>query len=209
MKGEVMRHFYIFLIIIVLAIPSNSLAIDESKLISSAEKVANNWKKLINSKMDWVINEENYYFVQRIKLINNYVDYDIKKTDSIISPYDLHISFQLLELMNYRKKELEKRNYNLGYKEKFIKRYPIELLDHFAFRSKEEALSYLNVEEFGSPLISHEYKKWDFSIIYRLKQNTWELDQISKWFNIFFIKRPQYGYPFYNFDQLKRVKIEY
>jgi len=201
-----MRYFYSFLTIIVLAITSNSLAIEQSKLISSADIIAENWKNLINSKTDWVIHDENYYYVRRNELVNNQIDYDVKKTDSIISPYSLRISFQLLEIHNYRKKELEKRNYNDGNKEEFIKRYPLELLDIYAFRSKEEALSYLNIEEFGFPKIPHHYMKHDVYIVYRLKDNIWELDQTSKWFNFFFIRNPR-GYPFHNFDHLKRVKV--
>ncbi len=101
-----------------------------------------------------MIHEEDYYFVKRVKLVGDQLNYDVKITDSIISPYILEISFTLLGQKNFRNKEFLRDEYKKGYKKKeYQKKFPVELLDSFAFRSKDEALSYLSDEDFGIPNI--------------------------------------------------------
>ncbi len=68
-------------------------AADESKVVSSAEKVVKRWVELLpknDSKAVCLIREKEYWIVRQFRNVE--VSYDVKKTDSIISPYILTIS---------------------------------------------------------------------------------------------------------------------
>ena len=67
----------------------------EEKIISSAEEIAALWENLLSKKLNILIynSEMHYWYAHRIVPINKSFNFNIKKTDSIVTPYQLIISF--------------------------------------------------------------------------------------------------------------------
>ena len=67
----------------------------EEKIISSAEEIAALWENLLSKKLNILIYnpEMHYWHAHRIVLVNKSFNINIKKTDSIVTPYQLMIRF--------------------------------------------------------------------------------------------------------------------
>ena len=70
-------------------------AISEEKIVTSAEEIVTFWKNLLSNNLSIVFYnpEMKYWYVKRLILVNRSLDFDIKKTDSITTPYQLIIRF--------------------------------------------------------------------------------------------------------------------
>lgn len=97
-------RFYAIFVIIILSIMITELpvfAIDEAKVVTSAEKIVNNWTELLpkgHSKFSVYVSSAKYWIVR--KFLDVSVEYDVQKTDSIVSPYLLIVRIELLWLDN-------------------------------------------------------------------------------------------------------------
>ncbi len=82
-------------IISILLLSSGTIcgAISEEKIVSSAEEIVAFWRNLLSNNLSIVIYnpEMKYWHVNRLVLVNRSLDFDIKKTDSIVTPYQLTI----------------------------------------------------------------------------------------------------------------------
>jgi hypothetical protein len=70
---------------------STARAVDEQKLIDSGEKLAAAWEQML-TKGCLIVNEVLYWKVKKITGTPGSTKFDIKKSDSIVSPYILVIS---------------------------------------------------------------------------------------------------------------------
>ncbi len=159
-------RFVIIVFSIIILTELSAWAVDESKVVSSAEKVVKRWVELLpknDSKAVCLIREKEYWIIRQFRNVE--VRYDVKKTDSIISPYILTISIWSSYMDNDQSPSANGYKYNdvlLGFKSEE------EALSHtrfkdFAPRSDfysnigvfEIYVSYLYREKFW------EYKKWN------------------------------------------------
>lgn len=142
-----MKRFTVFAIAVLgLALLMMDIAyaqIDQSKLLKSAERVVSIWasnleggfnvlKRVESSSLD----KENYYYwtVRRLTLIG-IPSYDVRRTDSLVSPYKLIINFRVKYEDN-----TSGPNVN-GYYSKSLKRT-------YGYSSAENAMRYTNPEDF-------------------------------------------------------------
>src|SRR3972149_9797950 len=116
----------IFLILMLIISPA--WGVDEAQLTASGEKVAEAWGKLLSQNVDLVSYiDSSYWGIRRHKLISGSMGYDIKRTNSIVSPYMLIVSFRTSYMDNARSP-------NATHYSKLLKRT-------WGFKTAEEALS--------------------------------------------------------------------
>lgn len=118
-------------------------AADESKVVSSAEKIVKRWVELLpknDSKAVCLIKEKEYWIVRQFRNVE--VRYDVKKTDFIISPYILTISIWSSYMDNDQSPSANGYKYNDVW---------------LGFKSEEEALSHTGFKDFAprSDVYSH------------------------------------------------------
>lgn len=170
-----MRKLHARLVIIVFSIiilmELSAWAADESKVVSSAEKVVKRWVELLpkkGSEAVCLIRKGGYWIVRHFNNVE--VSYDVKKTDSIISPYILTISIwssyvdndQSPSANGYKYKDVwygfkseEEALSHINLLKDFKKRYPVERNYPSNFSHFEIYVSYLYREKFW------EYKRWN------------------------------------------------
>ena len=121
-------------IAIITGLPAFANITDETTLLSSAEKTAKAWEQLLSKGIDLASCETRggyykYWHVMRFKYTGN-VGFDIRKTDSIVSPYMLIINFETNFWDNARSP-----NANGHFSE------TPELKKWYGFKTSEEALN--------------------------------------------------------------------
>jgi hypothetical protein len=81
---------------------STPFASDADKALQAAEKLVNNWKTFLTQDHNLVRYHDIdlYWFCKRAQLYNNSLEYDVRRTDSLVSPYKLIISFEFTQLEN-------------------------------------------------------------------------------------------------------------
>jgi hypothetical protein len=87
----------IVFIVIFLSNVTSSWAISEDKVESSAEKIVSRWEKLLMKGFNCVWQHElgdEHWIVHRLFPVKGSFAYDIQKKFSVISPYQLIISFE-------------------------------------------------------------------------------------------------------------------
>jgi hypothetical protein len=80
-------------LVVVLALASVARAADTEKLLASAEKIAGIWEKELAKGVLLVDNASSGYWRVRKFKLKGAVTFDVKKTDSLVSPYLLILSF--------------------------------------------------------------------------------------------------------------------
>lgn len=88
------RHLTIavFIVAAFFALASPSEAVETEKIVSSAETVVATWDDLLQKGIILVYKDGNEWFARKFIGIST-VKYDVKKTDSLISPFVLLIAF--------------------------------------------------------------------------------------------------------------------
>ncbi len=142
---------------------------DETKLISSAEKVVEAWGKLFSKDVDIVsyVSSE-YWKVRRYKLVDGTLGYDIKKTDSLVSPYILIVNFKVLFMDNDSSPNAR------GV-------YAQDLKKWYGFRTAEEALNNTKPIDFATAVTDNYVK-----IHYAYQKGNWILRGGNRFFDFSF-----------------------
>ncbi|MDY7000558.1 MAG: hypothetical protein SVS15_02100 [Thermodesulfobacteriota bacterium] len=150
--------FLIFLALItILVLPGMSYAKDEEVVLESAKEVINIWQQHLDKGID-IINfspKDNYWFMRRI--IGGRISYDVKRTDSLVSPYKL-----IIYVNNIKYKENINGPGANGY-------YSKDLNKIYGYKSKLEALNKVSKMDFTCQ------GNFDFIIFYAFQDNGWVL----------------------------------
>ena len=152
-------------------------AIDESKVAASAEKIAKSWEELLPKKKDKVAVYSNTYNYWKVREFDSTsVEFDVQKTDSIVSPYILIVSIGVICCENVRSPNAN------GYMEKQLSKggldgfSMIETKVFRGFKTKEEALSYTDRSKDYLPI--NEFKSmWEVcnvNVYYSYRGKFWE-----------------------------------
>ena len=80
----------------------SALAADEAAVVVSAEKIAQKWDALLSAGINlvWFHPGDEYWYVTRYTLLPGSSGFDVKKTDSLVSPYMLIITFSTSPINN-------------------------------------------------------------------------------------------------------------
>lgn len=155
-------RFVITVLSIVMITNLYAWAIDESKVVASAEKIAKSWEELLPKKKDKVAvynqvrwaNNDGYWKVREFKNIS--VKFDVQKTGSIVSPYILIVSIEVGYYendcsLNANAHQIGKWQRRNSYKKDAID--AVTETDVFrGFKTKEEALSHTDLIKDYCPL---------------------------------------------------------
>lgn len=132
----------------------------EEQLTLSAKKVINSWTALLHNKPYLaVLGGDDYWGVTWFNLVDNSVGFDIKKTESIISPYLLIISFQVLKSSNFTSPNAN---------------YLTDKSKYFGFKTKEDAMANTKEIDFSQSFYARGIYK--VIIYYSLTENNWILN---------------------------------
>lgn len=142
-----MKKFTVFAVTVLgLALLMMDIAyaqVDQSKLLKTAERVVSIWTSNLEGGFDVLkrvesssLDKENYYYwtVRRITLIG-IPSYDVRRTDSLVSPYKLIINFRV-------KYEDNTSGPNVN------GHYSKSLKSTYGYSSAENAMKYTNPEDF-------------------------------------------------------------
>ena len=153
-------------IILILLLSSVTIcdAISEKKIVSSAKEIVAFWENLLSNNSSIVIYnpEMRYWHVNRLVLVNRSLDFDVQKTDSIDTPYNLtiHLSFN-------RWQNLHSPNANSDYEYKNRIR---------GFKTADDALANTESSDFEEAEYNYvELISRKMIIFYILKNKTWIL----------------------------------
>jgi hypothetical protein len=137
----------------------------EEKIISSAEEIAAFWENSLSNKLNIVIYnpEMHYWHVNRIVLVNQSFDFDIKKTDSIVTPYQLIIR---LSFNRWHNRLSPNANSDYEYENRIR-----------GFKTADDALANTGNSDFDEAKYSYVEKiSRQMTIIYVLKKKAWILE---------------------------------
>jgi len=160
-----------------------SFAADETKLVSSAERLIQEWKTMISNGYYPVGKDagSKMWRADKISYVKGSESYDIKRTDSIVTPYILIIRFKISTLgSNYLSP-----NANGVYSDYFKRTV--------GFKTSEEALKNLKETDFlDRDSFTNEYVKKKGSVggvmcNYSFQNNNWVLKDGDTAFHAFFI----------------------
>lgn len=139
-------------------------AISEEKIVSSAEEIVAFWENLLSNNLSIVIYnpEMKYWHVNRLVLVNRSLDFDIKKTDSTVTPYQLKI-----RLSYNRSHNRLSHNANSDYE------YENRIQ---GFKTADDALANTGNSDFEEAKYTYEELiSRTIAILYVLKEKTWIL----------------------------------
>jgi len=143
--------------------------VDQSEILKSAERVVSLWSSKLGGGIDVLNKVESssyfYWTVRRLTLIGT-PSYDVKKTDSLVSPYKLIINFSVKYDDN-----TSGPNVN-GHYDKSLKKT-------YGYRSSEDAMKYTNTEDFVDINPISKTKPggnvMDLSVFYAFQGEKWVL----------------------------------
>lgn len=167
MKRRNIFRFIIASLIILTHLVSAAVAADQESIIASAENVSSIWEKELSRGLDivWFHPGDQYWSVSRYTLVSGSPSFDVKRTDSIISPYNLILTFTA-----YHQDNINSPNANGIIKS--VKR-------RGGFNTAEDALRNVSTGDFGKKL---PYK---MRVLYSLQRDVWILKGGNDDFNLF------------------------
>ncbi len=153
-------------IISILLLSSGTIcgAISEEKIVSSAEEIVAFWRNLLSNNLSIVIYnpEMKYWHVNRLVLVNRSLDFDIKKTDSIVTPYQLTIR---LSFNRWHNQHSPNANSDYEYENRIR-----------GFKTADDALANTGNSDFEEAKYTYvELISRNMAILYVLKNKTWIL----------------------------------
>ena len=130
---------FIVILIFVIFLPNvaSSWAISEDKVVSSAEEVVSRWENLFSKDIYLLSYHEDdpVYSVQVVHLVPGSISFDVKKTDSIVTPYKLIVNFAINSKSNSDSPGA----------------------DHvFGFKNKEDALKHMKEADFRDKTLTRD-----------------------------------------------------
>lgn len=158
-------HFFIMIVFIGLLSYACSKAVDETMVLSSAEQIVEKWKQLMSHGLKIAVLEEgsDLWHAKRLNLFGP-INYDVKKTDSLVSPYLLILTFKVFENSNYGSPNANGYSENLNQK--------------VGFKTGEDALANVELNDFTD--ISTLY---NVEINYALQKGVWILESGNSGFD--------------------------
>ena len=153
-------------IISILLLSSGTIcgAISEEKIVSSAEEIVAFWRNLLSNNLSIVIYnpEMKYWHVNRLVLVNRSLDFDIKKSDSIVTPYQLTIR---LSFNKWHNRHSPNANSDYEYENRIR-----------GFKTADDALANTGNSDFEEAKYTYvELISRNMAILYVLKNKTWIL----------------------------------
>jgi hypothetical protein len=165
-----------------------SAAADESRLISSGEKLLEEWEKMITRGYYPLTQGGEYkaWRVSKCSFVKGSGSYDINKTESIVTPYVLTLKFKVLFLGW----NTLSPNANGVYSDYFKRTV--------GFKTQAEALKNIEESDFlDRDLQTHQFEKVkamprEIMCNYVLKKNNWILKSGNDFFDIIFSEKMEY-----------------
>ena len=154
-----------------------SWAINEDKVISSAEKVVNKWEEVL-MKGVYIVSltafcEKDTWKVNKPTPIKGSFSYDIRKTDSIITPYQLIISFK--SLIGENKNSPNANSTKI--EDKWSGTIPITTTKvevKCGFKTIQDALNHIEPTDFKNKTFDNKDDHiFDLVINYSFQKNSW------------------------------------
>jgi hypothetical protein len=139
-------------------------AIYEERIVSSAEEIVAFWENLLSNNLSIVIYnpELKYWHVNRLVLVNRSLDFDIKKTDSIVTPYQLTIR---LSFNRWHNRHSPNANSDYEYENRVR-----------GFKTADDAMASTGNSDFEEAKYTYvELISRKLTILYVLKNKTWIL----------------------------------
>ena len=137
----------------------------EEKIISSAEEIVSFWKDSLSDKLDIVIYnpEMDYWYVNRIMMVNHSFDFETINTDSIATPCQLIIS---LSFNRWHNRYSPNANSEYEYENHI-----------WGFKSADDALANTAQSDFEEADYSYIEKiSRKMTVVYTLKKEAWTLE---------------------------------
>ena len=137
----------------------------EEKIISSAEEIVSFWKNSLSNKLDIVIHnpEMDYWYVNRIVLVNQSFDFETINTDSTATPYQLIIR---LSFNRWHNRFSPNANSEYEYENRI-----------WGFKSADDALANTGKSNFEEAEYSYIEKiSRKMTMIYVLEKGAWILE---------------------------------
>ena len=126
----------IIVFIMIFGIVYPACAIDEDRLITSAGKVEKSWKLFFSDKFIYAINFGEYWVAEKVYYKNSF-SFDIRRTNSIVSPYKLIFSFKAHSCQNGASPKANGKYYDVAKK-------------WFGYKRAKEALANTSEKDFGN-----------------------------------------------------------
>ena len=166
-KSIVIIFFLIFISCVAL-----SWAISENEVGSSAEKVVSSWEKLLSQgvSLAWYSEMDDIWKVFKPIPSKGSFNYDIKKTDSTTTPYQLNISFKAAfsdNLLSPNANAILKSSQKKG-----------------GFKTSNDALAHTKPTDFEASLSANPFIE-DLAIHYVLQKGFWVYKDGNEKFNIY------------------------
>ena len=166
-KSIVIIFFLIFISCVAL-----SWAISENEVGSSAEKVVSSWEKLLSQgvSLAWYSEMDDIWKVFKPIPSKGSFNYDIKKTDSTTTPYQLNISFKAAfsdNLLSPNANAILKSTQKKG-----------------GFKRSKDALAHTKPTDFEASLSANPFIE-DLEINYVLQKGFWVYKDGNEKFNIY------------------------
>jgi hypothetical protein len=162
------KRLFCFIIIVVICLlsPGCSKPIDESVVLSSSEQIIEKWKQLMSGGLKLAEFEEgsNLWYTKRL-ILSGKLNYDVRKTDSLVSPYVLTLTFKVFENGNYGSPNANGYSENLNQK--------------IGFKTGDDALANVELSDFTD--ISTLY---NIEVNYALQKGVWILESGNSDFDI-------------------------
>ena len=181
MRGKLGRHAAVAIFVILMLTGLSACTIDEEeKVLSSSEKIAASWQTMLDNGLDLVHHGIGSCWLVSRYVIVGLVSYDVEKTDSLVSPYQLILTFKVREFHNGLGAD---RN---GHYDKSEKKW-------FGFKTAEEALAHRSPDDFVDNFAEickdrpelRICKPIDCTIYYAFQKNAWVYKGGNKMFEAY------------------------
>lgn len=180
------KNFYFGFVMIIfsvfLATESIALETNEKKLMSSAKKVVAAWGRMLSKgymDVSYDTGKLGWWRVTKHLWVDGSAYFDIRKTDSIVSPYKLIITFKTKHCGDNDFSP----NANGPYSDYFKRKC--------GFKTVHDALSNINESDFlereyNGSYVSAKGRIRDMMVIYAFQNSSWVIKDGNKNFNIYF-----------------------
>lgn len=189
MQSKMMNAWFLSIVLAVTVLTgSPTLAIDEEKLIASGERITASWKRLLSMGLQILSCDVNGIWSVDKHILIGESNFDIRKTDSIVSPYMLTITFDTKLSSNTTSPNA---NYHASSLNKML-----------GFKTANDALRHTQEIDFdrGFP--------WKLNLIYALQKESWVLKDPIKDAKANFFKLIQTKENRHSFEHLFVIKVD-
>lgn len=169
----------------------------EENITSSAEEIAAFWKSLLSDNLDIVLYspEMRYWEVNRIVMVPKSFRFDILKTDSSDTPYQLKIRFSFNRWHN---RHSQHANSDYEYEHRSV-----------GFKTADDAMANIEDADFEEAKYSYiEQISRQMTMTYGLNKETWILDRWNDLFETYIGQHIESEYNGYLFRNVLSVPVK-